>query len=61
MNRIYEKIKVIFKYIFVLIFITVCWVGLEYIFEGAVHTSDIDGVIAMILSYFVTDKYIEYL
>lgn len=49
-------LNVIFLYVFVLIIISSCWVGLEYVLEGAVHNSDVDGIIAYILAGFVTDK-----
>lgn len=52
-------LKVIFLYVFVLIIISSCWVGLEYVFEGAVHNSDVDGIIAYIFAWFVTDKYCQ--
>lgn len=41
-------------YVIVLFLLTLCWVGAEYIFEGHVHSSDVDGVIAYILAYFIT-------
>lgn len=41
-----------------LLLVSACWVGLEYILEGVAHSSDVDGIVAIILSYFITDKYI---
>lgn len=38
-------------------FVSACWVGLEYVIEGAVHSSDVDGIISIVLSCFITDKY----
>ena len=59
MNKI---IKVIIRYLcdytICLLCVSACWVGLEYILEGAVHSSDVDGIIAFVLSAFITDKFI---
>lgn len=33
-------------YMFVLTILTLCWVGAEYVFEGIVHSSKVDGWIA---------------
>ena len=30
--------------------ISLCWVGAEYVFEGVVHTSSIDGYFACLLA-----------
>ena len=48
----------ILYYIIILFLVSACWVGLEYTLEGVVHGSDVDGFVAMILSYFITDKII---
>lgn len=50
--------KRIIDYFICLIIVSACWVGLEYMLEDSVHSSDVDGIIAMILSYFITDKFI---
>ena len=47
-----------FCYIFCLWLVTACWVGFEYITEGIVHSSDVDGFVAVVLSYLITDKFI---
>ena len=52
-------IKATFLYVLFLIIISSSWVGLEYVFEGAVHNSDVDGIIAYILTWLVTDKYCQ--
>lgn len=39
-----------------LLIVSACWVGLEYILEGAVHTSEVDGYVAIILSGIIADK-----
>lgn len=31
--------------------ISLCWVGAEYVFEGTVHTSTVDGAIAGLLAF----------
>jgi hypothetical protein len=49
--------KKIINYFICLILVSACWVGLEYILEGAVHSSDVDGIVAIVLSYFITDKF----
>mgnify|MGYP000836988377 CR=1 FL=1 len=38
------------KYVLMLIIVTLCWVGAEYVIEGVVHTSKVDGYVAGILS-----------
>lgn len=40
-------------YIGVFFLIDLVWVGAEYLFEGAVHTSKVDGFICGILSYHI--------
>ena len=35
------------------------WVGAEHVFEGVVHTSYIDSVVCMILSFFVFKEFDE--
>lgn len=34
--------------------ITCAWVGAEYIFDGAVHTSKVDGILATAVAYYFT-------
>ena len=51
-----KLIKAVCLYVFFLIIISSCWVGLEYVLEGAVHNSDVDGIVAYLLAWFVTDK-----
>lgn len=46
-------------YIAILSCITICWQRFEIIIEGSKHTSEVDSIIAMILAYFITDKYME--
>ena len=40
-------------YIGVFFLIDLVWVGAEYLFEGAVHTSKVDGYICALLSYLI--------
>ena len=49
--------KKIVCYFICLILVSTCWVGLEYILEGSVNSSDVDGAVAFVLSYFLTDKF----
>ena len=53
-----KTIRFFICYIVCLLIVSACWVGFEYTLEGTVHNSDVDGIIAIILSYFITDKYI---
>lgn len=48
----------IINYFICLFLVSACWVGLEYLLDGAVHNSDVDGIVAFVLSYFITDKFI---
>ena len=60
MIKIIEKLwDYLIDYLVCLMLVTACWVGLEYILEGAVHSSDVDGFVAIILSAFITDKIID--
>jgi hypothetical protein len=52
------NMKKVVCYFICLLLVSACWVGLEYILEGAIHSSDVDGFVAIILSYFITDKFI---
>ena len=51
-----NTIKFICYYFICLLIVSACWVGLEYTIEGYVHSSDVDGFIAIIFSWFVADK-----
>ena len=52
-------IKFVIYYIACLLCVSACWVGLEYVLEGAVHSSDVDGLIAIIFSYLITEKFVS--
>ena len=46
----------IMMYVVVYIVAGLCWVGAEYLFEGAVHSSKVDGyVMALLTCYIVKD------
>ena len=49
-------LKIGFCFLACLLIVSACWVGLEYILEGSVHTSEVDGYIAIILSGIITNK-----
>lgn len=53
-----EGIRNVFRYIYVLLLVTVFWIGLEHVVDCSIHSSDADSIIAMILSYYITDKYL---
>ena len=55
----YKLITTISCYLICLLIVSACWVGFEYILEGVVHSSRVDGYISMILSGFITDKCID--
>lgn len=38
-------------FIVVYIFADLCWIGAEYLFEGAVHSSKVDGYVLCLLAY----------
>ncbi len=38
----------------VFVFVSLCWVGAEYTFEGIVHSSKVDGWIAGYISFVIT-------
>lgn len=50
--------KKIVNYFICLLLVSACWVGLEYLLEGSVHSSDVDGIVAIVLSCFIADKFI---
>ena len=54
-----EELRAIFCYLICLLIVSACWVGLEYILEGAVHSSEVDGYVAVILSGFIANKYMD--
>lgn len=49
-------LRAAYYFLICLIIVSACWVGLEYILEGAVHTSEVDGYVAIVLSGIITDK-----
>ena len=48
-------IRALFYFIISLFLVSACWVGLEYTLEGVVHSSEVDGYVAIILSGFVAN------
>ena len=48
--------KGFFYFVISLFLVTACWVGLEYVLEGVVHTSEVDGYVAIILSGFIANS-----
>ena len=46
-------IKSILRIMFCFIALSLMWTGAEYIFEGGVHTSAVDGVVCGILAAYV--------
>lgn len=58
MNSDIDKFVGFFGIFFIcLICVSSCWLGLEYILEGIMHNSITDGVVAIVLSYFMANKY----
>lgn len=55
-----DILKLLVFYIICLLCVSACWVGLEYVLEGAVHSSDVDSVVAIILSYFMAEKLFDW-
>ena len=51
-----ETVKFIYCYFVILLIVSVCWFGLEYVFEGCIRSSEIDGFVAAVFSWFITDK-----
>ena len=51
-----DTVKFICCYFICLLIVSACWVGLEYIIEGYVHSSEIDGFVAAIFSWFIADR-----
>lgn len=51
-----ETVKFICYYSICLLFVSVCWISLKYVFEGCVDVSGVDGFIAAILGWFIADK-----
>ena len=54
-----EELRAFICYFICLLIVSACWVGLEYVLEGAVHSSKVDGYVAMVLSGFITNTYID--
>lgn len=53
MKRLLAKLTIfilVYVLMLMLIIVTLCWVGAEYVIEGVVHTSKVDGYVAGILS-----------
>ena len=57
-NKMYNYIRIVCFYLACLMAITACWIGFEYMLEGEIHSSEVDGIVAIILSWFITDKYV---
>lgn len=54
-----EFLKAIWYFLICLLIVSACWVGFEYILEGVVHNSKVDGYVAVVLSGFIADKYMD--
>lgn len=49
--KLFDLIMKFFAWLAILWIVTLCWVGAEYVFEGAVHSSSVDSGIAGLLAY----------
>lgn len=54
MKTIINAAVLLLLYLAILFVITLCWVGAEYLFEGYVHSSHVDGGVAGVLAYYIT-------
>ena len=55
---LFKKLDLILSWMFLYIMIALIWIGAEYAFEGAVHSSYVDSVINGILAtYALRDWY----
>ncbi len=53
-----NKLDPIFSWLFLYVMIALIWIGAEYMFEGAVHSSHVDSVVNGILAtYALRDWY----
>ena len=59
MNKVDKILKWMYCYFVCLLVVSSCWVGLEYILEGVVHSSQVDGYVSVVLSCFMADKYMD--
>lgn len=54
MKAIINAAILLLLYVAILFVITLCWVGAEYLFESHVHSSRVDGGVAGVLAYYIT-------
>lgn len=54
-----KELRAFICYFICLLIVSACWVGLEYVLEGVVHSSKVDGYVAIVLSGFITNTYID--
>lgn len=51
-----ETVKFFCCYFICLLIVSGCWVGFEYIIDGYVHSSEIDGIVAAFLSWIIANN-----
>lgn len=57
-HKVLTVLSLIVIFITTYALITCAWVGAEYIFDGAVHTSKVDGILTTVVAYyFIRDAY----
>lgn len=44
--KLRDTLTLVFAWGVIWLIVSLCWVGAEYVFEGAVHSSMVDGAVA---------------
>lgn len=52
-------VRFLFTFIATMFLVSLFWVGAECIFEGATHTSIVDFVVCILLSYFLSWEFVK--
>lgn len=53
-HNVLTALSLIVIFIVTYAIITCAWVGAEYLFDGVVHTSKVDGIFAIAVAYYLT-------
>lgn len=48
--KLRDTLTLLFAWGVIWLIVSLCWVGAEYVFEGAVHSSAVDGAVAALLA-----------
>ena len=53
LSSIIKLLEIVLSWLCLYIMLALMWIGAEYAFEGAVHSSHVDSVVNALLAYYI--------